>query len=460
MCANGELFSMDQPGNPNARGVRRDSRLRIINQTTAENDRRSFLRTFAAYGVALPAAHLFSGGMPSAPVQDGTLAPSSDAEGNARSIRVVRDFVNPRLEAVRLLREAAEIEHSLMLQYLYAAYSLKPAYQTLIGTGAPNTTDLVGVSVQEMQHLMDVNRLLVELGAGPVFVRQDFPYEPEIYPFALNLEPLSRKSLAKYTFCEAPSQALDRAQAQSPNDLAFIDALESILAGEARMNHVGSLYGAVITTVRELARQPGELQSSDKWIDRLTAIKNEGEEGHFKFFKSLFMASHKVFENQRNIWQLSPNDQRYPVIQLPTNPSAYIGADNQIGDPTLRNIAWLGNLHYWLCLMLLDVGYRSDSAPHRAASKTIMMGPFWVLVRFLPSRGAGMPFDQLSTGYSTGLDQRQNEKFIAALVSEIEIWESRLKNDLPSDYSSGIAKQAVDLTSPGRPGSTPARGEL
>ena len=97
---------------------------------------------------------------------------------------------------------------------------------------------------------------------------------------------------------------------------------------------------------------------------------------------------------------------------------------------------------------------------HRAASKTIMMGPFWVLVRYLPSRGAGMPFDQLSTGYSTGLDPRQNEKFIAALVSEIDIWESRLKNDLPSDYTSGIAKQAVDQTSLGRPGSSPARGEL
>jgi hypothetical protein len=66
-----------------------------------------------------------------------------------------------------------------------------------------------------------------------------------------------------------------------------------------------------------------------------------------------------------------------------------------------------------------------------------------------------MPFDQLSMGYSNGLDQRQNARFIAALVSEIEIWESRLKNDLPSDYPGGIANQAVDLTSPGRPGSTP-----
>ena len=180
----------------------------------------------------------------------------------------------------------------------------------------------------------------------------------------------------------------------------------------------------------------------------------EGEEGHFKFFKSLFMATHKVFENRGDVWQLSPNDERYPVLQLPTNPSAYIGTDNQIADPLLRNIAWLGNLNYWLCLMLLDVGYRSDSAAHRNAAKAIMKGPFWAVVRFLPSRGTGMPFDQLSMGYSTGLDLHQNARFIAALVGEIEIWESRLKNDLPSDYLRGFAKQAVDLTSTGGAGST------
>lgn len=437
---------MTQPSDPKAR-VRRDSRVRIIDQTTADNDRRSFLRSFAAYGVALPAAHLLSGEQPAMSAQGGSLATAADAYSETKSTRVVRDFETPRLELVRLLREAAEIEHSLMLQYLYAAYSLKPAYQTLIGTGAPNTSDLLGVSIQEMQHLMDVNRLLVELGASPVFIRQDFPFEPDTYPFALNLEPLSKKSLAKYTFCEASSEALDRAHAKSSEDVRFIETMERVLANEGRTNHVGSLYGALIEVVREVARQPGELRSADKWLERLNDIKSEGEDGHFKFFKSLFMATHKVFENQGDVWQLSPNDPRYPVLPLPTNPSAYIGADNQIGDPTLRNIAWLGNLNYWLCLMMLDVGYRTDSAAHRKAATAIMRGPFWAVIRFLPTRGTGMPFDQLSMGYSAGLDQSHNVRFVAALVNEIEVWESRLKNDLPSDYLCGAAKQAVDLAS-------------
>jgi hypothetical protein len=41
-------------------------------------------------------------------------------------------------------------------------------------------TNLLGVAIQEMQHLASVNRMLVDLDAAPNLVRQDFPYEPDI----------------------------------------------------------------------------------------------------------------------------------------------------------------------------------------------------------------------------------------------------------------------------------------
>jgi hypothetical protein len=50
---------------------------------------------------------------------------------------------------------------------------------------------------------------LVALGAAPNVIPQDFPFEPEIYPFAFNLEPLSRATLAKYVYAEAPAGVLD-----------------------------------------------------------------------------------------------------------------------------------------------------------------------------------------------------------------------------------------------------------
>ena len=117
---------------------------------------------------------------------------------------IVREFADPWLELVRLLREAAEVEHALMVQYLYAAFSVKPDYAEIVGYGAPGANNLLGVAIQEMQHLGAVNRFLVAIGTCPHLERQDFPYEPAIYPFAFHLEPLSRHSLAKYVYTEAP----------------------------------------------------------------------------------------------------------------------------------------------------------------------------------------------------------------------------------------------------------------
>ena len=62
----------------------------------------------------------------------------SAAASAAASAEIIRDFDDPYLELVRLLREAAEIEHALMVQYLYGAYSLKPAYIGIRGFSAPS----------------------------------------------------------------------------------------------------------------------------------------------------------------------------------------------------------------------------------------------------------------------------------------------------------------------------------
>lgn len=44
------------------------------------------------------------------------------------------------------------------------------------GSAFPVTAhNLVGVAVQEMQHLDDVNQILLAVGASPNLIRQDFP---------------------------------------------------------------------------------------------------------------------------------------------------------------------------------------------------------------------------------------------------------------------------------------------
>jgi hypothetical protein len=152
-----------------------------------------------------------------------------DARKPGEKDQLVYEFKDPLLELVRLLREASEIEHALLVQYLYAAFSVRPKYQrSIVGRAFPiSARNLLGVAVQEMQHLDDVNQMLVAVGASPNLLRQDFPYEPAIYPFAFNLEPMSRGSLAKYVWTEAP--------AGDP----FLPQLEPVL-GELRPNHLGT----------------------------------------------------------------------------------------------------------------------------------------------------------------------------------------------------------------------------
>lgn len=73
----------------------------------------------------------------------------------------------PYLELVRLVHEASEIEHALLVQYLYAPFSVKSRYQAVIGTGGVDSISLVGVAVQEMHHPARLNELLTDLHAAP-----------------------------------------------------------------------------------------------------------------------------------------------------------------------------------------------------------------------------------------------------------------------------------------------------
>ena len=145
----------------------------------------------------------------------------------------------------------------------------------------------------------------------------------------------------------------------------------------------------------------------EPWIEPLKFIQQEGEEDHFEFFKSVFLGKHPVFADVPDVWGLPPDDPRYPSQPLPVNPSAYVGHENQIEDPVSLNLAWLGNLHYWAILLLLDLGYRTQARECIALSRAHMMGPFWSIMRHLPTLGTGMPFDLLSMGYAPASTSRQ-----------------------------------------------------
>jgi len=343
-----------------------------------------------------------------------------------RNTPVQRDFSDPYLELIRLLHEAAEIEHDLMVQYLYGAYSLKPAYAELVGDAQPNARSLMGVIVEEMQHLGAVNRLLVELDASPVLTRQDFPYESDIYPFAFELSALSQVNLARFTYCES-----------SPDTLpTVLDQLQGSLGGSIAPHHVGHLYDAVIETLGEVKNAGAANLDFDAWFEGLARIQTQGEVGHFEFFRSLYEANHPLLREVPGVWSLSADDARYPCYQVPVNPTAYSGHTNCIEDPELRALAWLGNLNYWCMLSLLDTGYRRDSSPEQLAlAQAVMMGPLMSLAQALPARGAAVPFDPLSMGFEPGLNAAAEQRFTRLMLEETRDFARSIEQLLPGNFS-------------------------
>src|SRR5262249_50435770 len=110
--------------------------------------------------------------------------------------------------AIFLLSVAAEIEHSLMVQYLYAAYSLGGPQVPVEHRKAVLAWQriILGIAKEEMGHLVTVQNVIKLLG-GPLHLdREDYPWVSGFYPYAFTLEPLSQKSLAKYVIAESPEQ--------------------------------------------------------------------------------------------------------------------------------------------------------------------------------------------------------------------------------------------------------------
>lgn len=387
--------------------------------------RRALLRSMAIFGMAAGSGQALA------------------ARKTHRFSPIARLFDDPYLELIRLLREGAEIEHDLMIQYLYGAYALKPEYAELVGGPAANSTSLMGIIIEEMQHLRGVNQLLVELGAAPVLTRQDFPYESDLYPFEFELAPLSSVSLAKYTYCEADPVRLGRVRSINDSS-AFLSAkMEETLGGEIAANHVGKLYDAITTTLAELKEAEKVELDYNKWFREIGDVKAEGEFGHFQYFHSLYEASHPMIKDIPDIWALPPSDPRYPSYDVPVNPTAYDGRATSIEDLDLRALAWLGNMNYWCMLLMLDMAYRRESRTDAAMAQAMMLGPLHSIARYLPTKGAAVPFDPLSMGFNPGLDNDEDKRITRLMLQETRDFARSIEHLLPADFNIGFYDQML-----------------
>jgi Ferritin-like len=119
--------------------------------------------------------------------------------------------VEHREELVWLLAQAAELEHGLMCEYLFAQFSLKRSPDEglsgeRLATVAAWERVLIDVIKQEMLHLALTTNLLTAIGAAPHLHRPNFPILSRWYPpgVQLALVPFGERALRHFIYLERP----------------------------------------------------------------------------------------------------------------------------------------------------------------------------------------------------------------------------------------------------------------
>ena len=199
-------------------------------------------------------------------------------------------MIDTREELVGALHEAAEIEHGLMLQYLFPALSMKKRLDeglTAAQQAAARRWEaaILGVAVEEMGHLGTVCNLLSAIGEGPHFGRPNFPQATGYYPFDFDLMRFGDEALYRMLVFELP-RGFDPPEPPVLSAVPAAPDLAVVAPDPLEFRYVGELYekirdGFTGIPQGELFVGPAAAQVSDTFsvtldlrpvTDRSTAI--------------------------------------------------------------------------------------------------------------------------------------------------------------------------------------------
>ena len=177
-------------------------------------------------------------------------------------------FVIEHREAlIYILCQAAELEHGIMAQYLFAAFSLKQSTAEELSDAEAAAVQrwrrqILHIAAQEMLHLALVQNLLSAIGAAPHLTRPNFPQPASHYPAGVHLAllPFGEQALRHFMFLERPEgMALHDAEGLA----AFNRAVPAVQAGDIvprgqDFATVGHLYRSIEAGIAHLAGKYGE----------------------------------------------------------------------------------------------------------------------------------------------------------------------------------------------------------
>ena len=204
--------------------------------------------------------------------------PRSAAAGRGRLAQVIATrgglappeapFVIEHREAlIYMLCEAAELEHAIMCQYLFAAFSLKQSRAEGLAESELDAAQrwrkqVSHVATQEMLHLALVHNLLSAVGASPHLGRPNLPAPASHYPAGVQLAllPFGERALQHFMFLERP-EGMDLDDADGLAAMARAAPLlneRDIVPQGQDFATIGHLYRSIEAGFAHLAEMHGE----------------------------------------------------------------------------------------------------------------------------------------------------------------------------------------------------------
>ena len=318
--------------------------------------------------------------------------------------------IEHRSPLIYMLCAAAELEHALMCEYLFAAFSLKRSvdegltHEQLAAVDRWRSTILT-VAKQEMLHLAIACNLLTSIGVSPHLSRPNLPQPARHYPSGVRLEllPFGEQALRHFLFLERP-------EGMDLNDAEGLAAMENAipLMGEEEIaphlqefRTVGHLYRSIEAGFRHLAEKLGEenlflgpsgsqtrgelfgwkelgpISNTDEAARAIEAIVEQGEgsrgdwrNAHFGRFLSVLTEYLQMMENAPGL------EVTRPVLPVLVRPPETGGEVNLITDPATARVADLCNVTYEVLLHLLYrlMSHIDESADQIGTLATVAVG--------------------------------------------------------------------------------------
>ncbi len=296
-------------------------------------------------------------------------------------------FVIEHREAlIYMLCEAAELEHGIMCQYLFAAFSLKESQDE--GLTADELTavtrwqrQILNVAAGEMLHLALVHNMLSAIGAAPHLSRPNLPAPAGHYPAAVQLAllPFGDQALRHFMFLERPegmdlndAEGLAAMQTATPS----VSPRDIVPTGQDFAT-VGHLYRSIEAGFRHLTDKYGEdwlftgppraqatpahfgwpnllrvtgLDSACAAVEEIVE-QGEGPRGYWR--NAHFGQFVEILDEYQRMRAANPGfEPTRPVMAANVRPHERVDAVPMITDPLTARVTDLFNVAYEILLQL------------------------------------------------------------------------------------------------------------